>query len=133
MLCQNDIDTLGDGGRSDSAMTPVCDLIPADATNSSSATDTVHPPQTTPPTLLLCRGDQPPETTQAQQAVHVPDIRQTPQPTPNNDAVIPMDANRNIGSTSCSFAQPSNPSTSAPDSLTVPMTTQVDAVSGVSI
>ena len=25
MLCQNDIDTLGDGGRNDSAMTPVCD------------------------------------------------------------------------------------------------------------
>ena len=44
-----------------------------------------------------------------------------------------MDANKNIGSTSCSFAQPPNPSISAPDSLTGPMTTQVDAVSGVSI
>ena len=125
MLCQNDIDTLGDSGRNDSAMTPVRDLIPADAANSSSATDTVHPPPTTPPTLS--------ETTQAQQAVHVPGIQQTPQPTPNNDVVIPMDANRNIGSISCSFAQPPNPTTSAPDSLIGPMTTQVDAVSHVSI
>ena len=39
-----------------------------------------------------------------------------------------MDVNRNIGSTSCSFAQPPNPSTSAPDA-----STQADAVSGVSI